>query len=204
MQDSLMFRQISAIFLLTSCFGCFFSSCDHDLFLRTICRWLWDFCHPCVKDLSRTQVQLVSVSVITALISAHISAHTLSSALRRISLSGKAPSRCIHWSRTSCGSERSALTGTTRDPIGWSHALDNFRYQNTFGVSVTVWENLNFGTWFINNVKISLHPPSLWASPRWGHGPKSRMSHSTEEIWSDHTPSDRKKQEWWIDHMITE
>lgn len=51
---------------------------------------------------------------------------TLSSALRRISLSGKAPSRGIHSSRTSCGLERSCLTGTTRAPIGWSHALDSY------------------------------------------------------------------------------
>lgn len=63
---------------------------------------------------------------------------TLSSALSRISLSGKAPSRGIHWSRTSCGSESSSLTGTTRDPIGWSHALDNYRDKDTFIMSVEI------------------------------------------------------------------
>lgn len=51
---------------------------------------------------------------------------TLSSALNRISLSGKAPSRGIHSSRTSCGLESSCLTGTTSDPIGWSHALESY------------------------------------------------------------------------------
>lgn len=51
---------------------------------------------------------------------------TLSSALKRISLSGKAPSRGIHPSRTSCGLESSCLTGTTRDPIGSSHALESY------------------------------------------------------------------------------
>lgn len=51
---------------------------------------------------------------------------TLSSALNRISLSGKAPSKDIHWSRTSCGSDSSSFTGSTTDPIGWSHALDNY------------------------------------------------------------------------------
>lgn len=61
---------------------------------------------------------------------------TLSSALSRISLSGKAPSRGIHWSRTSCGSESSSLTGTTRDPIGWSHALDNYTGKDTLIMSV--------------------------------------------------------------------
>lgn len=60
---------------------------------------------------------------------------TLSSALSRISLSGKAPSRGIHWSRTSCGLESSSLTGTTRDPIGWSHALDNYTGKDTLIMS---------------------------------------------------------------------
>lgn len=56
---------------------------------------------------------------------------TFSSVLTKISLSGKAPSSCIHWSRTSCGSESSSLTGITKEPIGWSHALDNYRDKNT-------------------------------------------------------------------------
>lgn len=37
--------------------------------------------------------------------------------------------------------------------------------------------------------------PSLWASPAWGRGPGSRTPHSTEEIWSDRTPSNRKRNE---------
>ncbi len=76
---------------------------------------------------------------------------TLSSALSRISLSGKAPSRGIHWSRTSCGSESRSLTGTTSDPIGWSHALDNYRDEDTFVTSVVGAEMfLRLAAGFIN------------------------------------------------------
>lgn len=48
-----------------------------------------------------------------------------SSALNRTWLSGKAPSRWNHWSTSSCGSASRFLTGSTSDPIGWSHPLDN-------------------------------------------------------------------------------
>ena len=51
---------------------------------------------------------------------------TLSSALSRIWLSDEAPSRGNHWSRTSSGSASSSLTGSTREPMGWSQALDNW------------------------------------------------------------------------------
>ena len=50
---------------------------------------------------------------------------TLSSALSSTWLSGEAPSRGNHWSRTSSGSDSRSLTGSTRDPMGWSQALDS-------------------------------------------------------------------------------
>lgn len=109
--------------------------------------------------------------------------YTLSSALSRISLSGKAPSRCIHLSRTSWGSDSSSLTGTTRDPIGWSHALDSCRHTPDHELEM----------FLVCGSSVVLHPPSLWAFPLWGCEPESKKLHSTGGSWSAHTPSNRKR-----------
>lgn len=52
--------------------------------------------------------------------------HTLSSALSRIWLSAKAPSMLSHLSSISSGWERSSFIGRTREPSGWSHALESY------------------------------------------------------------------------------
>lgn len=114
-------------FLLASCCGCLFCVGAGVLFLYSGHSRPWNFIHPRVKNLLMTHFQLGFLDVSHSNINVECTyLHTLSSALRRISLSGNAPSRDIHWSRTSCGSERSCLTGTTRDPIGWSHALESY------------------------------------------------------------------------------
>ena len=120
-QHSRMYWQLSAATVLTGNFEGLVS------FLWGGTGGLWRFYHLCVQDLSTLHSPSVILwtngNDIHSLI--FFSSPTLSSALRRISLSGKAPSRGIHWSRTSCGFESSSLTGTTRAPIGWSQALDN-------------------------------------------------------------------------------
>ena len=127
-QHSLILCQLWTFFILTDC--------GRDLFLFflwTSPRRLWSFSHPGAQDLSTIHFQLFILCISDIGNNPLcVSSLTLSSALSRISLSGKAPSRGIHWSRTSCGSENSSLTGTTRDPIGWSHALDNYRDKDTF------------------------------------------------------------------------
>lgn len=42
-------------------------------------------------------------------------------------------------------------------------------------------------------VRHTVHSPSRWASPLWGREPRSRTPRSTQVLWSDHIPSDRKR-----------
>lgn len=90
---------------------------------------------------------------------------TLSSALSRILLSGEAPSRWNHWSRTSCGSASSSLTGTTRDPIGWSQPLDNYNSKEQ-GIeknhSIRMWDADPSNAW-----KYLAFTRSMWCLGSW-------------------------------------
>lgn len=133
-----MYWQLWAVCVLTGCFERPLSGNHHLFFLWSSHTWLWSFSHLWAQDLSTSQCSSVILWIDDNGNNppACVYSLTLSSALSRISLSGKAPSRGIHWSRTSCGSESSSLTGTTRDPIGWSHALDNYTGKDTLIMSV--------------------------------------------------------------------
>lgn len=132
-QHLLIFCQFWALFVLIGW------SNNRLFLLWTNHRRRWSLSHPWAQDLSTTHLLLaVLCSNDNANNGLCVSSLTLSSALSKISLSGKAPSKGIHWSKSSCGSDSSALTGTTIDPIGWSHALDNYRDKDTWITTVRV------------------------------------------------------------------